>query len=495
MKKVNRERHGSKRGITAVVFCSIILLIALLAFFSANWYIHTYGKTGFDSVLYTLLSDFDGVEMDLIKAYLMGALGPALLTFFFAAPMMAFLYKKNLMRRSMMILCCILCSAGMLYYAADISQLLGYLQDATRESAIYETSYQDPKETDIIFPAKKRNLIYIFMESMENTYFSTEQGGMLATCTIPELYQLAEDNVSFSCNNDVGGLYAGPGGTWTIGAMVSHTAGVPLRFFLEDGRVACGRKDAFLPGVTSLPDILHENGYDQTLMVGSDSAYGSRKDYFGQHGIDHVYDLYTAREDGIVPENYRVWWGMEDFHLYEYAERELAEISAENQPFAFYMLTVDTHHIGGYVCQYCRDTHEKQYENVQSCASRQLADFLQWAKKQDFYEDTTIVIVGDHPSMDQSYMDAIGAGDFERCVYNCFVNAAVEPVRDRERTAFTLDLFPTTLAAMGCTISGDRLGLGTNLFSATPALGESLGRNAFCDDLRKKSSFYTKNFF
>ena len=37
-----------------------------------------------------------------------------------------------------------------------------------------------------------------------------------------------------------------------------------------------------------------------------------------------------------------------------------------------------------------------------------------------------------------------------------------------------MDMFPTTLASLGAVIDGDRLGLGTNLFSDKPTLAENL---------------------
>ena len=53
-------------------------------------------------------------------------------------------------------------------------------------------------------------------------------------------------------------------------------------------------------------------------------------------------------------------------------------------------------------------------------------------------------------------------------------------------------MFPTTLAAMGCTIEGERLGLGTNLFSATPTLIEKRGYVQFWNELAKASDFYNR---
>ena len=57
-----------------------------------------------------------------------------------------------------------------------------------------------------------------------------------------------------------------------------------------------------------------------------------------------------------------------------------------------------------------------------------------------------------------------------------FINS-VSPYRkiDRKRTAVTMDLFPTILSSMGYSIEGERLGLGTNLFSKKKTLSEEMG--------------------
>ena len=50
-------------------------------------------------------------------------------------------------------------------------------------------------------------------------------------------------------------------------------------------------------------------------------------------------------------------------------------------------------------------------------------------------------------------------------------------------------MFPTTLAAMGVTIEGDRLALGVNLFSDEQTLTEQYGRKGLDKELMKKSKF------
>lgn len=56
-------------------------------------------------------------------------------------------------------------------------------------------------------------------------------------------------------------------------------------------------------------------------------------------------------------------------------------------------------------------------------------------------------------------------GTTDRKIYNVFINSAVLPAQEKNRQFTTLDFFPSTLASLGVTIEGDRLGLGTNLFS------------------------------
>jgi phosphoglycerol transferase len=331
---------------------------------------------------------------------------------------------------------------------------------------------------------------------MEISYLSEELGGGQESNLIPELYDLAAEHINFSHDNsEVGGFLPVSGATWTIGAMVAHTSGVPLKLPPEVAENDYGQGDGgFLPGITALQDILHEEGYYQTLMVGSVASFGGRRQYYKQHGADYVYDISTARRDDIVEDDYFVWWGMEDKYLFEYAKEELTEISQKDQPFAFTMLTVDTHHIGGYVCEYCESQHEEQYENVMSCSSRQVLEFVEWLEQQPFYEDTTIIVTGDHLSMDKGYFDRNVDEDYTRRSYNCFINSAVDTQFDENRQFSALDMFPTTLAAMGCTIEGEYLGLGVNLFSGKPTLIEKLGYKKFDQQLTMTSDYYAENF-
>ena len=512
MEKTKKQKPGKyldqtrkvRRFPADTVLWSLLLTVACLCFFAARWYVNTYGDIGFDSIMYTLFSDLGGVQSGLVWSFSLKALLPTLvcavvLTWVLfsrrgkevkAGSVRLYPLPKWLARVTALVM-----SLVMIGQAAFATGLPEYIYGLYNETPLFEQYYVNPAETEITFPEEKRNLIYIFLESMEVTYLSEELGGGQEDNLIPELYDLAQETINFSHNEDVGGFLPVTGATWTIGAMVAHTAGVPLKLPPDVAENDYGQDDAgFLPGIVSLQDVLAEEGYYQTLMVGSVASFGGRRQYYLQHGADYIYDISTARRDDIVADDYFVWWGMEDKYLFEYAKQELTEISQKDQPFAFTMLTVDTHHIGGYVCEYCDNEHNEQYENVMSCSSAQVEEFVNWLEQQPFYENTTIIITGDHLSMDKGYFKRNVDEDYVRRNYNCFINSAVDTEFDKNRQFSALDMFPTTLAAMGCTIEGNRLGLGVNLFSGEKTLIEKMGYEKFDRQISMSSEYYAVNF-
>ena len=157
------------------------------------------------------------------------------------------------------------------------------------------------------------------------------------------------------------------------------------------------------------------------------------------------------------------------------------------------MLTVDTHFTDGYFCEDCEYEYSDVYSNVIRCSSKKVSDFVKWIKEQPFYENTTIIISGDHLTMQVSTEEQFKkAQGEERSIYNAIINAKVEPVKTTNREFFTFDMYPTTLAALGVQIEGDRLGLGTNLFSSRQTLAEQYGVEYVRKETKKKSTFYNK---
>ncbi|MBP3301150.1 MAG: LTA synthase family protein [Clostridia bacterium] len=498
-------KNGRKIGKGVLYTLSVSFLFLCVAlFFASEWYLFHFGYTGFDSVLATLTGGLSGTGGSVVWEYLLLGLLPAVLTtggiVFFcffrpSRPWKVTVKKKKVtlypLHRFFSVWLTYVLAFAFLITAAVRSGFANYVQHRMETTTLFEEYYVEPTSNRVFFPEHKRNLIYIYLESVETGFFSREKGGAVKPHLMPELYDLAEENVNFSHNGSVGGFYSLSGSQWTIGAMVAHSAGIPLKVPFDMDWNDYG-SDGFLPGVITLSDILHREMYYQVFLLGSDADFGGQKQFYLEHGTDRVCDYYTAPTDGIIDENYDVWWGMEDAKVYEYAKQELPKIAAKNQPFAMTLVTIDTHETDGYLCDFCEEKYPVQYENVVACASKQVSRFLDWLKEQDFYENTTVIICGDHPTMDDQYVRSHFKKKYDRTVYNCIINAPITSEHTKNRVFSSMDLFPTTLAALGCTIEGERLGLGTNLFSGVPTLCEELGKAELNRELKRHSDYYEK---
>ena len=354
-----------------------------------------------------------------------------------------------------------------------------------------EKYYVNPAKTKLDFPSQKRNLIYIFMESMESSYADQEDGGIMDDNYIPNLTKLAKENINFSDKADgkLGGSTCLEATAYTVGGMVAQTAAINLK--LHNSGSMFGN---FLPNLTTMGDILNKEGYQQVFLCGSEGDFAGRDTYFTSHKDFHIEDYNAAKKEGFIAPDYKVFWGHEDEILYKRAKKQLEQLSSSDKPFNLTMLTVDTHFPRGYKCRLCKDKYNRQYANVIACADQQVYDFVEWIKKQDFYKNTTIVIAGDHTTMVDT-SDPIWSNlnnNYKRTVYNTIINADCtykENVTEN-RDFSTMDMFPTTLAALGVQIDGNRLGLGTNLFSGQKTLPEKLGRGYINQELKKNDKEY-----
>lgn len=181
--------------------------------------------------------------------------------------------------------------------------------------------------------------------------------------------------------------------------------------------------------------------------------------------------------------------GYTDKLLFEIAKEKILELSKQEEPFNFTMLTADTHFPDGYECCDCPNRWDEQYKNVISCSSKKVGELIKWIQKQDFYDNTTIVITGDHLTMQSNFFELEEGQDYDKKVINVIINPAIE-AENTSRTYSTFDLYPTTLAALGAQIEGDRLALGANLFSNEPTLIEKYGLEYVNNELMKTSRFY-----
>ena len=493
MKVEIREKVKKILLIIGAVLGALLSTIGTLLYFSIKWMFKTWTNLTMDELVYHLTAPLEGTNDGMIQEYLDVCAVPAILMLLLVVILfIAWRTKKRwyvVMGASIIVP--IIVSGVSVHGAWNELDVGSFVDGQSTYSSFIDDNYVDPADVALTFPEQKRNLIYIFLESMEMTYADKENGGAFDKNVIPELTELAQENEDFSGKDkELNGGYAMTGATWTMGAMFAHTSGIPLSISIDGNDM--NTQEHFFAGAVTLGDILESAGYCQNLMIGSDATFGGRRLYFTEHGNYNIYDYNYASENGLIPPDYRVWWGYEDEKLFSFAKDKLTELSQQSTPFNFTMLTVDTHFEDGYPCELCTDEFgDNQYANVMACSSRQVKELVDWIQQQDFYENTTIVIAGDHPTMDKDFCEDVD-DDYTRKVYTTYINPAAELETTEKRNYTTFDNFPTTLAALGVKIDGNRLGLGTNLFSSTQTLTERFGIDKMESELKKKSKMMEK---
>lgn len=479
------------------------VFVASILILGVHWLIKSFGDVNLDQIVYTL-ANAEGTDTTNIYTFIAGVLTPSLafagVSYFsghlflkvkkFVLPV----WLSRLLKVFVIVLMLFLSS----FYAFSYfgwSKIANYFSDST----FIEENIVNTKKVNISFPNQKRNLIYIYVESLETSFADRDQGGDQSVSLLQPLMDVDPSAINFSNTALYGGQRQLPGMDYTAAGIIAQTAGLPLKFggnYTQDqlnGDFSGTQIINMLPGLTSLGEILKQNGYTNYFLMGSTPNFGGRASYLEQHGDYQFTGWPQAIQNGWLPEDYAENWGFEDRKLFEFAQNMLTDIAQEDKLFNFSLLTSDTHFPDGYVYGDEEEVSDMQYKNVVFHSSAMAAEFIRWCQEQSWYDNTTIVVTGDHLTMDQGYVKSLDK-NYTRTVFNLFLNTGLTTTFDKNRQFSNMDMFPTTLAAIGGKINSqeEQLGLGVNLFSGQKTMIEKYGYSETKKQLEQRSKFYIK---
>lgn len=486
------------------VIAIVMFFIGAAAFFGTLWGGTQFGFVTGDQLLINLTSPTEGTEMSIyIDGFENGVFPTLLTTVYFAVAVCSeyiFTTKKartDFIKRliSFLLAFCVALGGGL--FGCYKFRLDKVINAYVLKSDMIDSNFADPETVNIEFPEKKRNLIHIYLESMENSFLSEEYGGNMEVNLIPNLTELAKSGTVFSdTDNYFGGPQQGTGTQWSIASMINQTTGLPMK---APGILnAYGVDGNFLPGAYTLGELLENQGYEQTVMIGASATFGGLRYYYETHGNWKIMDYDYAINNQLLPKDYKVWWGYEDDKLYEFAKAEITRLSETGKPFNFTVENADTHKPDGYITPGKETPFESHYANAIWNSDKDVYEFVKWIQAQPFYENTTIILIGDHLSMDYRFFnEEYDFSDYRRIQFNTILNPAPSvgvPTENitRNRKWANWDMFPTIIASIGGKIDGERLGIGTNLFSGKPTLYEEYGVDKVNDDLERGSDLFNE---
>lgn len=481
------------------ILSDILFIFATSLLFATKWARINYPMDNCYTVFFVMSSDTSGHDSGTFLSIIFGFIIPTIVTFIIYRSLL-FILQKKIQKISYKIVNWL----NIVYtvFAAILSvcllkawnyPIISYeINKKPVDSSFYKENYIEPS---VVSPKNRRNLILIFMESMESSYQHVNDGGVLPENPMPFLMNLAKESINFSDNDGTGGGYNIEGTCWTVGGLLSKTSGLPYYnpFRKVDEKLVCLKNAIFLA------DVLKKDGYNAVFSIGSEKQFENRDSVMESHNYE-IHDINWYKQNKKIPSDYRVFWGFEDEKLYELAKEELSNLSAKNEPFLFTMLTVDTHFPHGFVCNNCENNFENQMLNVLACADKLLENFMKWAKTQSWYENTEFVIVGDHNYLGapkNNFMHdisplSIDEVESRRRFMNVFVNTEVplDLEKQKNRRFSSFDIMPTILESMGYELKNHGAALGRSLYSNEQTMIEKYGVKKVNEEIMKRTVQY-----
>lgn len=465
----------------------VIALLFLVIHFRTSyvWALNTFPLRDANTVLLTLQEPFDDFAYGMVKLYLATTIPQALAI---TAILTIFLYTVLNSTKKRLIAVGAYFAATIALFISDIP-ILNYihiLNDEPEKNATYSKffvdNYVNPDSVKITPPEQKRNLILIYLESLETTFSDKEHGGNQDTNLIPEITELALQNISFGKNgNQIGGGLDSRGSASTFSAMISRSLGIP--------DIINYKKTPILHHYKSFYKILNENGYKQIFFQGNPGLYKEFQNYVVDQKVDEVYGpddiaerLNLDYDNFIKKQGFK---NVQDKDAFRFAGQILDTIS---EPFSLTFFTIDTHSPHGLYDPDCvKATDESNKDELLKasarCVSRELNKFLASLKNRPFYENTSIIVFGDHLFMGNRLVE----GFANRKWINIFINAPT-PISGEKRIFSDIDMFPTILSSINFDIEGKRLGFGTDLFGGKKTLIEEIGLDSLNKEFDKMHS-------
>ena len=260
--RVTKERVMAVKKISTIlgtVLTIVLTTAATILCFSIRWMFDTWSNLTMDELVYHLTAPLEGTNDGMIMQYLNACVVPAVLVLVLVVVLFS-AWRENRKYYVVMgvgMITSLVVSAIAVRGAWTELDVGSYVKAQGSYSDFIDEYYVNPADVEITFPEQKRNLIFIFLESVETTYADKNNGGAFEENVIPELTQIAQENEDFSGKStELNGGYSMPGTTWTMGAMFAHTSGLPLSISIDGNNM--DTQDSFLSSAITLGDILEE---------------------------------------------------------------------------------------------------------------------------------------------------------------------------------------------------------------------------------------------
>ncbi|KGX90870.1 hypothetical protein N781_05720 [Pontibacillus halophilus JSM 076056 = DSM 19796] len=314
-------------------------------------------------------------------------------------------------------------------------------------------------ESELAGVAKDKNVIYISAESLQTFVLGKEVNGKEIT---PFLNDLMKDSYYFE------NFYHQTGQGKTSDS----------EFIIENSLYPLSRGSVFFTNAqneyNAVPEILSEYGYTSAVLHANNGSFWNRNVMYESLGYDEFFteDAYTVNEENSIG------WGLDDKAFFDQSVDKLKQLE---EPYYAKLITL-TNHFPFEMPEEQKSIDELQtgsetlnnYVTTVRYMDEAIQQFFEKLKESGEYEDSVIVIYGDHYGISENHDTATAEflGKETITPYDhvqlqrvpLFVHVPGHDGEVKSEVSGQIDLKPTVLSMLGVQNNED-ITFGTDLFS------------------------------
>ncbi|WP_257820209.1 LTA synthase family protein [Salipaludibacillus agaradhaerens] len=313
-------------------------------------------------------------------------------------------------------------------------------------------------EKDLYGIAEGKNVIFVAAESLQDFVINETLNGEEIT---PFLNELVEESYYFD----------------QFYHQTAQGKSSDSEFLINNSLYPLARGGVFFSHATNeyyaLPEILNENGYYTASMHGNNGSFWNRNVMYNQFGYD---DFYTKDDYEITEEN-SVGWGLKDIDFMEQSVEHMLDMP---QPFEVKLITLTNHfpfdldEEDMYIDRFDSNSNTlNKYFPTVRYMDESIKVLFERLKEEGLYEDSIIVIYGDHDGISSNHNRAMG--QFLGEDVTPFVETQLQQVpfiihipgmegEKISKVSGQIDVRPTILHLLGIEVENQTI-FGDNIFS------------------------------
>lgn len=330
----------------------------------------------------------------------------------------------------------------------ELTDVINYMEEETSK----------PVNEEMTGIAKDKNVIFISLESIQSFVINNTLHGEEVT---PFLNDLIDDSYYFE------NFYH-----QTAQGKTSDS-----EFITENSLYPSPRGAVYFTHAQndfhSLPEMIGNNGYHSAVFHANNKSFWNRDVMYDNIGYDKFYDE-TAYE---VTEENSIGWGLKDKDFFKQSIKYMQQMP---QPFYSKFITLTNHYPfdldekDATIDKYDSNSNTlNQYFQTTRYMDESVEDFFKQLKENGLYEDSIIVLMGDHYGISDFHKKAMSQYlDTEYTDYQhvqlqrvpFYIHIPGQEGKVISQVSGQIDIKPTLLNMMGIDTSND-LSFGTDLFS------------------------------